>query len=401
MTVNPALSAGLLPHRAPGRAAHHLPEVPVRRVPQAPRRDRVRRLDVQEQVRERADHASWPGALGMADAENKLSVGYGAEAGEMAPSLRRFVEKHCKNSFVMCRNEPSRKRARRARHPQRRRRRHRLDVRARAPVARAPSSCASRAGTARRRCSRSCPINPFWWPVKPDLLKTAAMHAVRPVQARALQERLLPQRPRARSTRSSTPTAAASPRRQRLPQGAARVPDPGGHGAARPPRLRRDRVAPRRARAACSSATSTTCTTWSACCGNCTLMVTSRFHAIVTSMPGLVSSGGITMDERIRNVMAIARPRGPVPRGRRPRARGAHAAAAAQARPGGRRASAATSRAPCPDSCKLMGQMGIDFVDEVSARVPRLSQARLAAHLGARTCRRLPARAAPIMEKHA
>ncbi|MEY4513289.1 MAG: hypothetical protein RLZZ450_5411, partial [Pseudomonadota bacterium] len=48
------------------------------------------------------------GALGMANAEGKVSVGYGAEAGEMAPSLRRFVEKHCKNSFVMCRNEPSR-----------------------------------------------------------------------------------------------------------------------------------------------------------------------------------------------------------------------------------------------------------------------------------------------------
>jgi len=32
-------------------------------------------------------------------------------------------------------------------------------------------------------------------------------------------------------------------------------------------------------------------------------MVSSRYHGIVTSMPGLVPSAGITMDERIRNLM--------------------------------------------------------------------------------------------------
>src|SRR5262249_15829074 len=35
----------------------------------------------------------------------------------------------------------------------------------------------------------------------------------------------------------------------------------------------------------------------------CRLMVSSRYHAIVTSMPALVPSAGITMDERIRNLM--------------------------------------------------------------------------------------------------
>ena len=58
---------------------------------------------------------------------------------------------------------------------------------------------------------------------------------------------------------------------------------------------------------------------------NCTLLVSSRFHAIVTSMPGLVSSVGITMDERIRNLMARPRSPGPVPRGRRSGPRAAHA----------------------------------------------------------------------------
>jgi polysaccharide pyruvyl transferase WcaK-like protein len=36
----------------------------------------------------------------------------------------------------------------------------------------------------------------------------------------------------------------------------------------------------------------------------CNLMVSSRYHGIVTSMPGLVASAGITMDERIRNLMS-------------------------------------------------------------------------------------------------
>ena len=35
----------------------------------------------------------------------------------------------------------------------------------------------------------------------------------------------------------------------------------------------------------------------------CALMVSSRYHAIVTSMPALVASAGVTMDERIRNLM--------------------------------------------------------------------------------------------------
>ena len=36
---------------------------------------------------------------------------------------------------------------------------------------------------------------------------------------------------------------------------------------------------------------------------SCHMMASSRYHGIVTSMPGLVPSAGITMDERIRNLM--------------------------------------------------------------------------------------------------
>ena len=36
-------------------------------------------------------------------------------------------------------------------------------------------------------------------------------------------------------------------------------------------------------------------------CGS--YMVSSRYHGIVTCMPSLVASAGVTMDERIRNLM--------------------------------------------------------------------------------------------------
>ena len=42
---------------------------------------------------------------------------------------------------------------------------------------------------------------------------------------------------------------------------------------------------------------------WSAFFESCHMMASSRYHGIVTSMPGLVPSAGITMDERIRNLM--------------------------------------------------------------------------------------------------
>jgi len=48
------------------------------------------------------------GSLGIAAAENKLSVGYGAEAGHMDPMIRKMCARCCKNSLIITRNEESR-----------------------------------------------------------------------------------------------------------------------------------------------------------------------------------------------------------------------------------------------------------------------------------------------------
>src|ERR1700727_925570 len=49
------------------------------------------------------------GSLGIAAAENKLSVGYGAEAGHMDPVVAKMCGRYCKNSLVITRNNESRK----------------------------------------------------------------------------------------------------------------------------------------------------------------------------------------------------------------------------------------------------------------------------------------------------
>ncbi len=48
------------------------------------------------------------GSLGIAAAENKLSVGYGAEAGHMDPLVAKMCGRYCRNSLVITRNDESR-----------------------------------------------------------------------------------------------------------------------------------------------------------------------------------------------------------------------------------------------------------------------------------------------------
>src|SRR5208282_6275856 len=43
------------------------------------------------------------GSLGIASAQNKLSVGYGAEAGHMDPLVAKMCGRYCRNSFVITR----------------------------------------------------------------------------------------------------------------------------------------------------------------------------------------------------------------------------------------------------------------------------------------------------------
>ncbi|MDB4974421.1 MAG: hypothetical protein JWN48_2762 [Myxococcaceae bacterium] len=337
------------------------------------------------------------GALGMACAEGKLSVGYGAEAGEMAPSLRRFVEKHCKNSFVMCRNEPSRGVL------------DQLGIRnvsgadtawtfTPAPLGRGAELLREQGWDGKTPVLAICPINPFWWPVKPDLMKAAAYQ--------------LSGQYRREHYKSVYFHPASSEIDAKFDRYCAAL--AGAVNAFR----REKRVFPilvgmeQLDRRACEEVESRlderaplfvsdehvmydlVSVLW-----NCKLMVSSRFHAIVTSMPALVASGGITMDERIRNVMAS---RGHEDLSLECDDPELEARTLLMLRKLDREAERIRGEIArtIPGQLKLMGEMGIDFVDEVARVYPEFPRRSLPrtweAHLPT-----LPSALRTIMEQYA
>jgi polysaccharide pyruvyl transferase WcaK-like protein len=114
------------------------------------------------------------GALGMASALGNPAVAYGAEAGEMTAELRDFVARNCADALVICRNERSRE----VLAP--------LGLRTAlgadpawtfepASPARAEAILRAAGWDGAQPILAVCPINPFWWPVKADIGKAYAL----------------------------------------------------------------------------------------------------------------------------------------------------------------------------------------------------------------------------------
>jgi polysaccharide pyruvyl transferase WcaK-like protein len=240
------------------------------------------------------------GSLGIAAAMNKLSVGYGAEAGAMDPMLARMVRRYCGQSLIITRNEES------------------LAVLSKLGV---PTELGTDTAWTfeplgpdyGRQVLREvgwdgakpvlvvCPINPFWWPVRPSLFKLAArtltgaykesqyrtvyFHNWGPKAAAAYNHYLAALSSAVDAFRKRTGVFVILVAMERLDSKACH------HMTARlegVPVLTSDDydmyqlVSILRA---------------------CHMMVSSRYHGIVTCMPALVPSAGVTMDERIRNLM--------------------------------------------------------------------------------------------------
>jgi len=241
------------------------------------------------------------GSLGMAAAENKLAVGYGAEAGAMSPALRDFVKKHCRHALIQCRNEPSREVL------------GRLGIRTSggtdtawtfqpAPLSVGADLLRKAGWDGEKKVLVVCPINPFWWPVKPDLAKAAARHLAGQYRDEHYRSFYFHHSSEEADLQYDTYIDAIAEGvsnfirgrdvfpimvgMERLDRGsceavAARLPGD-------PPLFISDDY---------------NMFELVSILRNCSFMLSSRFHAIVTSMPGLVPSAGITMDERIRNLM--------------------------------------------------------------------------------------------------
>jgi polysaccharide pyruvyl transferase WcaK-like protein len=240
------------------------------------------------------------GALGIAAAQNKLSVGYGAEAGYMEPFLEWMCRRYCADSLVVTRNEESQSVL------------GKLGVPTELGTDTAWTFEPLTSEFGKRTLRESgwdgqtpvlglCPINPFWWPVRPSLSrlllrKTLGMYRESHYRSIYFHKD------------GSQVTAAFGRYLTAFSDGVAAF-------------SRDHRVFPvmigmealdRRACEIMANQLGGVPLFMSdqydmyqlvsiLCC--CHLLVSSRYHGIVTSMPGLVPSAGITMDERIRNLM--------------------------------------------------------------------------------------------------
>ena len=240
------------------------------------------------------------GSLGIASAQNKLSVGYGAEAGAMDPLLARMCRRYCGQSFIITRNEESQTIL------------SELGV----PTELGTDTAWTfepRAADYGQKVLREagwdgsapvlvlCPINPFWWPVKASVAKYAARAltgAYRQSHYRSLYfHRAGPEVDAAYTRYLAALTNAVDVFRKKHKAFLVLV-----------AMERLDTKACRQVAERLGGVPVFTSEQYDMyqlvgilrCCH---LMVSSRYHGIVTSMPALVPSVGVTMDERIRNLM--------------------------------------------------------------------------------------------------
>jgi polysaccharide pyruvyl transferase WcaK-like protein len=241
------------------------------------------------------------GSLGLAAAQNKLSVGYGGEAGQMDPLLAKMCGRYCRNSLVITRNDESRALLRDLGVP--------TELGTDTAWTFEPRPAEYGQGVLRQMGWDGrvpvlvvCPINPFEWPVKASVAKLALhtltgaykkshyrgpyFHNSGPA-ADAAYERYLTAIANAvgafRKQRDVFVILVATERLDARP--ANRISEKLGGGV---PVLTSDQYNMYELVSILRS---------------CHMMASSRYHGIVTSMPGLVPSAGITMDERIRNLM--------------------------------------------------------------------------------------------------
>jgi polysaccharide pyruvyl transferase WcaK-like protein len=240
------------------------------------------------------------GALGIAAAQNKLSIAYGGEAGAMDPFLQKMCRRFCRDSFIITRNPESQ------------------EVLAKLGVS-------SELGTdtawtfeplgPEYGCKALldagwdgatpvlavCPINPFFWPVKPSVSKWIA-HSVAGAYKQSYYRTIY-------FHRSGRDVDAAYERY--LSAMAAGVQNYRKDRAVFPiliamEMLDRDachRISEKLGGAPIFASDQYNMYELVSILRASHRIVSSRYHAIVTSMPAGVPSTGVTMDERIRNLM--------------------------------------------------------------------------------------------------
>jgi polysaccharide pyruvyl transferase WcaK-like protein len=239
-------------------------------------------------------------ALGIASAQNKLSVAYGGEAGAMDPLLQKLCARYVRDSLVVTRNPESQALL------------AKLGIASELGVDTAwtfePLGAAfgqkvlfDAGWDGRTPVLAVCPINPFYWPVKPSLGKWIARTttgAYKKSQYRTVYFH-----------RSGSEVDAAF--EKYVSAMAAGVDGYRKSRAVFPVMVAMEmldeqaceRVAAKLGGAPIFSSAQYDMFQMVSILRECQRMLSSRFHAIVTSMPAGVPSAGVTMDERIANLL--------------------------------------------------------------------------------------------------
>ncbi|MGB9402368.1 MAG: polysaccharide pyruvyl transferase family protein [Candidatus Acidiferrales bacterium] len=240
------------------------------------------------------------GSLGIAAAQNKISVGYGAEAGAMDPLLQKMCSRYCRDSLVITRNPESQ------------------DVLGKLGIS-------TELGTDTawtfeplgpeygEKALRDagwhgespilvvCPINPFWWPVSASLGKWAAYAvsgAYKESHFRSLYFHRSGRDVNVAFEKYLSDIAAAVMRYTKTrPMFTILV------AMERLDRQACERLSEKLDSVPIFSSDRFNMYELVSVLRCCDRMVSSRYHAIATSMPAGVVSAGVTMDERIRNIM--------------------------------------------------------------------------------------------------
>ncbi len=240
------------------------------------------------------------GSLGIAAAQNKLSVGYGAEAGHMDPLVAKMCGRYCKNSFVITRNEESRAVLRGLGVPTELGTDTAWTFEPRPPEY--GQSVLRKVGwDGRTPVLVVCPINPFEWPVKASVAKYAL---------RSLTGAYKDSHYRTVYFHNSGPAAELAYRKYwtaianavdafRKKKNVFVILAATERLDARPA----NRISEKLGGVPVLTSDEYNMYELVSILRSCHMMASSRYHGIVTSMPGLVPSAGITMDERIRNLM--------------------------------------------------------------------------------------------------
>jgi polysaccharide pyruvyl transferase WcaK-like protein len=240
------------------------------------------------------------GSLGIAAVQNKLSIGYGAEAGHMDPLVAKMCGRYCKNSFVITRNEESRTVLRELGVPTELGTDTAWTFEPR-PAEYGQSVLRKLGWDGRTPVLVVCPINPFEWPVKASVAKYAA---------RSLTGAYKDSHYRTVYFHNSGPAAEQAYRKYwnaianavdafRKKKNVFVVLAATERLDARPA----NRISEKLGGVPVLSSDEYNMYELVSILRACHMMASSRYHGIVTSMPGLVPSAGITMDERIRNLM--------------------------------------------------------------------------------------------------